>query len=261
MARLPGATAFPRSFEEYSMDTRLYDVFLTGKLTEGVAREQAAARMAQLFKAQPETMLGLLTGKPQLLKRGVDRDTALKYREALQRAGVEVAFRPQPQSAPVPAAAPAPAATAAEPAYSLSLAPPGSDVLSPAERARRVEPPSIEVDHLSAAEAGAPLEELPRAGMAPELPDLDHLTLRAAEGDLLGEDERTQLPAMVADVPEFTLAPAGADLETLPDERPPVAVDLAGLALAPEGTELLTPEQRLQPEATAPATDHLQLAP
>jgi hypothetical protein len=77
------------------MDTRLYDVFLTGKLAEGLGREQAAERLAQLFKSAPATMLGLLTGKPQLLKRGVDRDTALKYREALQRTGVEAAFKPQ----------------------------------------------------------------------------------------------------------------------------------------------------------------------
>lgn len=261
------------------MDSRLYEVFLTGKLADGVAREQAAERMAQLFKAAPATMLGLLTGKPQLLKRGVDRDTALRYREALQRAGIEVAFRPQANAAPAPqqetAAAPAPATAAprvataaAQPAPAspagadggLSLAPPGSDVLDPGERSH-VEAVAIELGHLSVADVGAPLDELPRAGVPPVLPDLDRLTLRAAEGDLLEDDERAALPVAAPEVPDFTLAPAGADIETLRDDRPPVAVDIAGLSLAPEGTDLLTPDQRRKPEGTAPATDHLQLAP
>lgn len=260
------------------MDSRLYDVFLTGKLADGLAREQAAERMAQLFKAAPATMLGLLSGKPQLLKRGVDRDTALKYREALQRAGIEVAFKPQaamaPTSAPVqqpqaesparPVAAAAQASVAITTAPvdtgALSLAPAGADVLNPDER-RSIESAVIDTGHLSVAEAGAMLEQLPRGGEMPSIPDLGHLTLRAAEGDLLTDEERMVLPAAALDVPDFTLAPAGAELETLPDERVPVEVDIGALSLAPEGSDLLAPEQRRRFDEKAPATDHLQLAP
>jgi pyruvate/2-oxoglutarate dehydrogenase complex dihydrolipoamide acyltransferase (E2) component len=254
------------------MDTRLYDVFLTGKLAEGLGREQAAERLAQLFKTAPATMLGLLTGKPQLLKRGVDRDTALKYREALQRAGVEVAFKPQaaaqpaapsaPESAATPlqsAAAAAPAAPVAA-ASALTLAPAGADVLAPGER-RSIEPAHIELGHLSVAEVGAPLDELPRDLGAPVNPDLGHLSLRAAEGDLLTDDERTALPVSAPDTDHLSLAPAGVDLETLHDAKPPVAVDISQLSIAPAGSELLTAEQRRKFDEVAPDTAHLQLAP
>lgn len=252
------------------MDTRLYDVFLTGKLADGLGREQAAERLAQLFKSAPATMLGLLTGKPQLLKRGVDRDTALKYREALQRVGVEVAFKPpavaQPEAAapsapqpdqPAPAAAPAAPITAAG---ALSLAPAGADVLAPGER-RSIEAAHIELGHLSVAEAGAPLDEIPRDLGTPVNPDLGHLTLRAAEGDLLTEDERATLPVSAPDTDHLSLAPAGADLETLHDEKPPVEVDISELSIAPAGSELLTSEQRRKFDEVAPDTGHLRLAP
>lgn len=264
------------------MDTRLYDVYLTGKLAEGLAREQAAERLAQLFKAAAATMLGLLTGKPQLLKRGVDKDTALKYREALQRIGVESAFKPQalvqaeaatpsasqpatPQAsatpqAQTPAVATAPVAAASAQAGALSLAPAGADVLAPDER-RRIESAHIELGHLSVAEVGAPLDELPRDLGAPVAPDIGHLSLHAAGGDLLTDAERTTLPVSSPDTDHLTLAPAGADLETLHDERPPVEVDISQLSIAPEGSELLTPEQRRKFDEVAPATGHLGLAP
>lgn len=264
------------------MDSLLYDVYLTGKLADGLGREAAAERLARIFKAAPATMLGLLTGKPQLLKRGVDKATALKYREALQPAGVEVAFKPQPTHAPAVAAqtaaaarpsAPQPAATEAGPAAAaavapvadtgtgaLTLAPAGSDVLSAAERSH-VAPAVIDLGHLSLAEPGATLGEESHQADAPSLPEIDGWTLREAGGDLLAEDERTHLPSAAPDIPDFTLAPAGAELETLHDERPPVQVDTAALSLAPAGTDLLPPEQRRKTDAVAPATDHLKLAP
>jgi hypothetical protein len=112
------------------MDVPLYDVYLTGKLAETVGREQAAARLAQIFKANPDTMLGLLTGKAQLLKRGVDKNTAIKYRDALQQAGVEVAFKAQ-TSAPATAVA-KPAAAASTPQAAANSAPQSTSA-SPAQ--------------------------------------------------------------------------------------------------------------------------------
>jgi pyruvate/2-oxoglutarate dehydrogenase complex dihydrolipoamide acyltransferase (E2) component len=265
------------------MDARLYDVYLTGKLAEGLGREQAAERLAQLFKTAPATMLGLLTGKPQLLKRGVDKDTALKYREALQRVGVESAFKPQavaqaeaaappapqPATAQPQARAPAapqttatitPAAAASANTGALSLAPAGADVLAPGER-QRIEPAHIELGHLSVAEAGAPLDELPRDLGAPVNPDTGHLSLSAADGDLLTEEERTALPVSAPDTDHLSLAPAGTDLETLHETKPPVEVDISQLSIAPAGSELLTPEQRRKFDEVAPDTGNLRLAP
>lgn len=272
------------------MDTRLYDVYLTGKLADGLDRADAADRLAQIFKSAQATMLGLLTGKPQLLKRGVDKNTALKYREALQRAGVEVAFKPQAATplvtgsqpivpktdnpAPVAAnaaanfmqnaetgasAAPATVVSATpESTGQFSLAPAGADMLNDNERRQSVEA-HIELGHLSLAAAGTQLEELPRNFTIPELPDLAHLSLQEAGGDLLSAEERTSLPASIPDTDNLSLAPVGAAIDTLHEERPPVEVDISQLSLAPAGTELLTPEQRRKHEGTAPSTAHLQL--
>src|SRR5690606_18977028 len=70
-----------------------YDIYLSGKLAEGTTPAAAAASLARLFRATPEAMAALITGRPQLLKRNVDRATAARYRDALQQAGVMVAFR------------------------------------------------------------------------------------------------------------------------------------------------------------------------
>jgi hypothetical protein len=257
------------------MDTRLYDIYLTGKLAEGLGRDAAAERLAQLFKSNPATMSGLLTGKPQLLKRGVDKDTAQKYREALQRIGVEAASKPQALAAPAaetpplqPAAKPAPVASPSSPApvaaapvdSGLSLAPAGSDVLDPSER-RPIEAATIELGHLSMAEVGAPLDEIPRNPGAPVAPDLGHLSLSAAEGNLLTDDELATLPVSAPATEHLSLAPAGADLETLHDDRPAVEVDVSQLSIAPPGSELLNPEQRRKFDEVAPDTGHLKLAP
>ncbi len=92
-------------------------------------------------------------------------------------------------------------------------------------------------------------------------PELGHLSLRAAEGDLLTDEERITLPVSSPDTDHLSLAPAGADLETLRDERPPVEVDVSQLSIAPAGAELLTPEQRRKHEGVVPSTEHLGLAP
>jgi hypothetical protein len=102
------------------MDTPLYDIYLTGKLADDVSPALAAQRLAGLFKSTPAAMAALITGKAQLVKRGVDKTTALKYRDALQKAGCEVAFKAQSAQ---PAAAEEKPAPAARP-VSASLAPP-----------------------------------------------------------------------------------------------------------------------------------------
>jgi hypothetical protein len=254
------------------MDAPLYDVYLTGQLAADTTRAMAGERLAQIFKASPETMLGLLTGKAQILKRGVDKNTALKYREALQKAGVEVAFKAQtiavePATAVKPVVAAAllstaqpvvATATAAQTATSaLSLAPAGADVLNADERTHIVAP-AIDLSHLSLAAPG-PLTDGSQRNPAPAMPPLDHLSLAAAGSDLLTAAERTHIPAAIPDTSEFSLAPAGAQLETLSAERPPVEVDISQLSLAPSGADLLTPEQRRKAAVAAPNTDHIKL--
>lgn len=255
------------------MDVLLYDIYLTGKLAENTTATLAAQRLATLFKSSPDVMAGMLTGKPQLLKRGVDKPTALKYREALQNAGVEVAFKAQtgampaaaassvpvsvPVSTPIPAIAPATAqpVVALSGSSGLSLAPAGSDVLQPSERAQPVTV-TIDTSELQVLPPG-PLPA--SAPLAVATPDTSNLALAPVGGDLLSAAEKQHPPVVTPAIDDLTLAPAGALLETLHTATATIEPDLSGLSLAPPGTDLLTAEQRAKPTPKAPNTDHLKL--
>lgn len=232
------------------MDPARFDIYLTGRLADGLDQATAAARLAQLFRSTPEVMANLVTGKPQALKRGVDQATATKYREALQRAGVEAAVR---EAAPTPSPSTSTPA-ASEPASALSLAPVGADVLKPTERRPDVVA-SIDTSHLrlesvsgstcGRAVFGLPDEPAPAATSADRRePDdpfrLDNeragaFTLAPADADLLTDAERTQPPLSVPQAPALTLAEPGADLLSAaerPPAPPPVAPDISQLRLA-----------------------------
>ncbi|HSB95902.1 MAG TPA: hypothetical protein VLC91_05615 [Spongiibacteraceae bacterium] len=256
------------------MDVPMYDVYLTGKLAADLDRPVAAERLAQIFKSTPATMLGLLSGKPQLLKRGVDKNTALKYRDTLQNAGVEVAFKAQTQAAPdnvaTPAAAPASiqndsaqheAAQIVTPqtvSGSLTLAPVGSNVLN-ADEQRQVSAAIIDLSHLTVAAPGPLLDPSQHHATDTMAPNVDHLTLREAGADLLTAAERAVIPSAMPEVGDYGLAPVGAPLETLHEVRAAVEVDISQLSLAPSGVDLLTPEQRHKTVTAAPSTDHIKL--
>lgn len=228
----------------------LYDIYLTGKLAEGLTAADAGARLAQLFKAERATMTALLTGKPRLLKRGVDRATALKYRAALARIGVEVAFKAQ--------AAAEPEIAAARTRGDWTLAPAGADVLK-AEEKRPVAARDIDTTALSLAPAGTPLEEADPLPIA--APDVSHISVAAAGEDLLRQEEKSAPATATPAAGHWTLAPAGTPLENLPrfgaDQTNAEAAP--GWSLAPAGTELLSAGERHRDNPPAPNTDHLRV--
>jgi hypothetical protein len=248
------------------LDQHRYDIYLSGQLAEGITAAAAAAALAQLFRSTPAAMAGLVTGKPQLLKRNVDRATAARYREALQRAGIMVAFRQlpaadtaQPPSPPPVQPATTPASESAAPETppspaGLGLAPVGGDLLNPEER-HHPQPVQVDISAYQLAPAGE-LERLLQAP-PPPAPATDHFDLAPAGSDLLSD--RTTPPLATVDAGDFSLAPAGALLETLPNSAEPVAPDTSHLGIAPAGSDLLDPDQRNRPTPPPPATDHLSL--
>lgn len=251
------------------MDAPLYDVYLTGKLADDLSPTVAAQRLAALFKSTPEAMAALITGKAQLLKRGVDKNTALKYRDALQKAGCEVAFKAQTLAAPantVTAAAipssptPITPTTQAAPitaSSGLQLAPAGQDLLREDER-HTTAPVSVDTAYLSLAPIG-PLPASPT--VAAVVPDVSDLSLAATGGNLLEESERQAPPPITPDTSDLSLAEVGAPIETLKNNAAPLHPNINGLELAPAGSDLLTAEQRRHPQPVTPNTDHITLAP
>ena len=238
------------------MDAR-FDIYLSGKLAEGVTPAAAAAAMAQLFKSTPEAMADMIDGKPRLLKRDVDQATAHKYRDALQRAGVLVAFRPFVRTPTEPAPVqPSQAAATTEATPGLSLAPAGGELLRPEERPAMAAV-AVDTSHLRVEAVG----ELPQLEQMPPLPapDTSHLTVAAAGADLAPPRDEAAPVALSAEMASMTLAPTGATLETLHTDLPAIDPDISGLSLAEPG-DLLKPDERRRNTPPPPSTDHIRLA-
>lgn len=228
----------------------LYDICFAGQLLDGQELQSVRDRIQKLFKANPETLEKLFSGKTQILKRGCDKATALKYKKAIEAAGAKPMIRASEVSAdPVPAEPPV--------EENFDLAPVGADVLRPEER----EAPAhtdVDVSHLNLAAAGTTLGESVEATHS--APDTSHLSMGEVGEDIPNlPDTRT---AITPDTNDISLAAQGSDFS---DCAPPIDVaaelDLSAIELAPAGADVLEEQYRKNEETGAPDTSHLNLEP
>ncbi|HUH37458.1 MAG TPA: hypothetical protein VL027_05885 [Spongiibacteraceae bacterium] len=229
-----------------------FDLYFTGQLADGVDRATAQTNLARLFRSTPEKMAGLFNGRPQRLKQGLSREEAQKYKVALTRAGLVVAFKSLAAAA---ADTPAEARPMPASAADWSLAPPGSDLLHADERPRS-KPMEVDISGLSLSSPFLAPE--PSARPAPAVPDTSRLSVAALGADLT--DRPAAPPVSVPDTSALTLAPAGSDLEPLKTEATPVSPDISGLSLAPAGSAVMPEGARRPTPPPAPDTSHLQLS-
>jgi hypothetical protein len=219
-----------------------YDILFAGEILAGNHRDTVADNLARLFKATPETVDRLMDGGMHVLKRGTDRETALKYESAMQRAGARAILRevaaesaptPPPPQTPAPAPVPpdpAPARTAGPDATGLSLAPPGSEVLAPHER-RSVDAVVVDTSGIALASVFAAPSGTDRPP-PPAAPDTSHISIAAPGADLL-EGHHAPAPPPPPDTAALSLAAPGALLEELKPERKALNPDTSGLSLLP----------------------------
>jgi len=137
----------------------------------------------------------------------------------------------------------------------IALAPPGTAVLLPQERpapaTSTVTPPQLEV-FASGKHLSEPRPEPPPA------PDTRHLSA-ADVGELLPNLPSLRAP-LAPDTSAISLAPDGTDLsDCAAPQPPPTAIDLSGLVLAPAGADVLELQYRVKHDQPAPVTDHLAL--
>lgn len=76
------------------MSARLYSIVYVGDILDGFDPEQVKHTLATMFRQTPEKMARLLARADVSLKAGLDEVSALKYHQALTRAGLSVAIRP-----------------------------------------------------------------------------------------------------------------------------------------------------------------------
>jgi hypothetical protein len=264
----------------------LYDIYFAGEILPGQDPKKVRDNLGRLFKANETVLERLFSGSPQRLKGNCDRDTALKYKKAMEQAGAKPMVRAaQNASTDEPAAAAPPeppvrkltaaekiarlaevdsvqgssdtepAETAASATGEFDIAPAGSDVLRPEEKQQPVSA-NINTDGFEVMAAGSPLSEAKHP--APPAPDTAHLSM----GEV-GED----IPTLKSDVEPLSPDTSGIDLsppdsdfsDCAPPPVPELDLDLSAIDLAPSGADILEESYRSRETPEAPATDHIKL--
>lgn len=252
---------------------KTYDILFAGQLLEGTDPDEARKSIANLFKANATTVEKLFSGQPQLIKRGVDKTTAAKYRNAMHQAGavavIKVSDSPGRQAPAAPAAAPA-------------EAPAAGAAMTMAERVAALAGDNEPVTADPTPTATPKPAHTPGTAATPDTDNADEgLTLAPAGSDVLAETERKRqppvnvdtsalelaevgaqigeppnvTPAVVADISHLTLDETGADIPMLASELEPLDIDTSQIDLAPEGSDFSdcapAPAPAVEPDLSA----------
>lgn len=226
-----------------------FDVYFAGECLKGHDTARVRAALGKLFKAQEQTLERLFSGTEQPIKRGCDKATALNYQRAMTKAGAKPIIRRVSPGEATSSRVTPPGETA-----ELTVAPSGTDVLRPEERAT-VEVPEIPTEHLQLEPPGDRLA--PPAPVVEELPVPD-FELADVGADLGGPSDPTD-PAL-PDITSLTLAPQNHDLSDCAAPTAAIAeIALDHLDLDDPGTDILSEEERRRPESPPPDTSHISL--
>ncbi len=202
------------------MSFEKYDLFFSGQIMEGLDMAEVRIRVGKIFGATEEQLNRLFSGDPIPIKKGVDMDTAVKYRVTLREAGAlidVVPTRPPPsRSAGQSATGGAPAA----PAKGASAAAPAGEPAVPEAGSQMT---------LSPPRTGT-LEDCAPKTPSAEIPDISGLDL-AAQGEILVAQETVSAPEI--DTSGLELFPANTgDLKDCQQEPPPLPLpDISDLRL------------------------------
>jgi hypothetical protein len=72
-----------------------YSVVVTGKIADGFSVEQVKTNVARLFKIEGEQVNKLISAKPVVVRRGIDKKQAVKIQQALAKAGAVAVIKVQ----------------------------------------------------------------------------------------------------------------------------------------------------------------------
>ncbi len=253
------------------MESEKFDLVFSGQVANGHDVAQVKKNIAQLFRIDGAKVEALFSGKPIVLKKSLDAETANKYRVAMKKAGALVnivqsavatektqsipnstAAKPEPQASPAQSPASSKPASAAVDQFTTTAGAGGDKVtVKPA--------PDVAVPNFGIAAPGADLltdSEKPKVESVKV--DISEISLAEPQGNLVSDDEISRPEAVSVAVPELDVAEAGSDV-LKPEERKkvkPVDVDTSMLSVAAPG-ERLAPAS--QSAATAPNVDHIKL--
>jgi hypothetical protein len=225
------------------MERQDCDVIYAGVLAAGREAAQVKSDLARLFKTDAAGIERLFSGQPVIIKKGLDPQTAEKYRVALEKAGAicEIKTRTSVEAAPA-------AAT-----DRLTIAPAGVILTTPAE----IRPLVFDLSAISLAEPGAYLLDHVETVTASPSFDLSGLSV-APPGSELIESRRIE-PPRFPDFKDLSLAAPGADIDPHPPTTATILPDIKGITLAPPGSAVLNPDE-IRPLPLPPSLTKLALS-
>lgn len=166
------------------MSEPTYSLIFRGDLVPGFTAGDVKANLARLFKAGPETVEKLFSGRPLAIKKGLSRAQAEQLQATLAKLGAQAAIKVEggvataPTPPPRADEAPAPQASAQPQSRpDWSLAPMEGNLVKDHEREKK-EAVQVSVDHLS---------------------------LKPAQGNLVEESERSSRQPVSVQVPDWKL--------------------------------------------------------
>ena len=152
------------------------EIVFRGKILAGFDRTQVQTKLVQLLDLSPAAVDALLSAPKTILRSGLDKEAAARFREALLDAGIMVAVITQP-GAPTVSAPPAvttSTSTESAPADGLALCEFSlSDLGTSIAERRAFEAPKVNLKGLRLSRSNAPLESRPvAAAVEVKVPDL-----------------------------------------------------------------------------------------
>jgi hypothetical protein len=175
------------------MPNQTYDIVFSGQLIEGGDLAQARHRLSNLFKANDNQLDRLFSGKPIVIKSGVDDETATKYRVAFRNAGALVDIRP---STKTPESSTNDTSPNNKP-DALTLLPPNTGSLI--DCAKEVTPQPIpDISFMSLVSSDAVIGESPEP--KPAEIDTSHLTVSPANSGTLEDCKKKIEPYPIPDI-------------------------------------------------------------
>ena len=178
------------------MDNTLYDICFRGGLMPGADLNTVRSNMASLFKladVNDPKIAAMFSGRVVILKKGIDKQSALKYQAVLEKSGAKVILKEKAASSTTQSTATLTTERSIESTPQTQSPPPeqqswdvaatGSDLLKPGEKTPFT---AVEVD--TSAIKLAPVSPFERNETPPPPPPkIDHISMAEAGSDLLTE--------------------------------------------------------------------------
>ncbi len=158
-----------------------FDIYFLGEMLPNADPQQVRRGVAKLFNMSEDAAERLFSGQALRVKKGIDADTASRYRHAFREAGALIQIVPQGAPAPSAVAPATPASGQAEPGSATAVQAPGLTLAQPGATIDDTPPPPAADIDTSGLKALPPntgsLEDCRVDKPARPIPDISHLRL------------------------------------------------------------------------------------